>query len=206
MSARSVFTIIENAAGDGLPLLGRAIDDANAGNHVPVLGAKNDAGNYRLIPLQSAGVAPGTDLLPVAGFRDNSGNLFLPQLDANNKLPVSLDDPGTIIDGYAKNATPTADAANDVLTLALNNSETYNSIKAILSCNNDCEWEIVHNDNGSETVIAGGLNGPGQVNAPCEFPGIEFTSGATGTQELIFRATPDKSRPVIATASVLEKA
>ncbi len=74
---REVFTILEDdSTAEGVKLPARAEGDTSGGNHAPVMAAKDDAGNYKLIELKAQGAAAGTeDAVVVLGAVDSSGNL-----------------------------------------------------------------------------------------------------------------------------------
>lgn len=74
---REVFTILEDdGTGEGVKLPARAEGVAAAGNHAPVMAAKDDAGNYKLIEMKAAGAAAGSeDAVVGLNAVDSAGNL-----------------------------------------------------------------------------------------------------------------------------------
>jgi len=74
--------------------------------------------------------------------------------------------------------------ANIVLTA----SKVYTAPQILVSCRRDALFQLIWNDNGAETIHAEVVVGSGQYTFSELFSGIEFTAGATGTQELKIKA------------------
>jgi len=126
-------------------------------------------------------------------FKDSSGNVILPALNAAGQLPVTVEasmicinDSGTIL-GVLNTAT-------DVVTLALALTKTYRALELTASATFLTLWTVVRIDDvggtPAETEIWRGLTGPGQFALPIKLHCAEFnTIGGTGTQNLVLRGT-----------------
>lgn len=211
---RESFTTLEGSSGEGLALrsvqegeavaskngsIGFAFKDGSGnavaapvksagdapGQAVPTLSAVDNAGNLTEIPVKQAGQAPG-DAVPGLAFRDSSGNLVQPQLNSAGQLPVSLDSAGNSL--YARGTAVGNLSQVTVATLALTTSTTYEDLQFIVSCFRDAIFQIIWNDDGSETILAEALCGPGQFTVNALLKHVEFTSGASGTQQLLVKA------------------
>ena len=140
------------------------------------------------------GDAPSTDLGALGfSFKDSSGNVVLPQLNADGSIGVSFD-VGTCIDGTAQVADTTA-SMTDVVTLVLALTKNYAKAEFSVSSTKTTVWELVHIDDvgGSPTetklIDSAIITGPGQFCAKVKFDCVAFTTiGGTGTQNLVLRA------------------
>lgn len=145
------------------------------------------------------------NVLPAYVFKDSSGQAVLPSLDASGNLKVAEQGAGaTVVSGGTTllEASVTPNADNDVLTLTLVASTTYMNIDFDVASSSTTKWEVVQNDNASETVLATFLTGSGQQSYAIKQGKREFTTGATGAQELIIRAVPKKDNDLHASGSV----
>jgi hypothetical protein len=115
-------------------------------------------------------------------FKDVDGNVVLPQLNAQGQVPVTMEQVGNNLYARGENAG----SATEVLlaTIALATSKTYEDIFLQVSCFRDTEFRLTWNNNGVETELAAALVGPGSLTFGQLLEGVEFTSGATGTQQL----------------------
>lgn len=139
------------------------------------------------------------------GFKDSSGNLVLPTLTSDGKLPVSTQSPGTCKSVAAKNTGSLTRVA--VGTITLTATKTYSEIAFDVACSRTTLFELIHNNDGSEVELGYGMVGPGQFSHNFYEPCKEFVAGATGTQELIIYGTNiDKASNMYASVSCLEKA
>lgn len=149
----------------------------------------DDTGSAVAMDAVQSGDAPSTQngILSFS-FRDSSGNIVLPQLDAAGKLPVTFD-AGSCLFDYSKQTPAGVGSGNsvDMATLTLATSSTYKNIEYDASCFRDSVIQIVQNDNAVETVLWEGLVGSGQVHIANIIKCLEVTTGAIGTQELILR-------------------
>jgi len=140
-------------------------------------------------------------------FKDSSGNVILPQLDINGKLPFSSDAPGTCKSAVGSVTVAALATEEAVATITLTASAVHTNMKANVSSTQPCKWRMEHNDSGTPTVIDHGISGSGQYTIKME-PGCDFTAGGIGTQELkIFvEQLRGKLSDAHASVSVLEKA
>lgn len=123
-------------------------------------------------------------------FKDASGNVVLPTLTADGKLPVSSDATGVCYYAngeLAAGSLTLADITNAVATLVLEKS--YSKIGAFASCLQASLFQIVHVDDAAgtpvETVLGEFIVGPGQYSFQAALECfILSTVGNTGTQEL----------------------
>ena len=123
-------------------------------------------------------------------FKDSSGNVVLPQLSADGKVPVTSDATGTCYYAngeLAAGSLTLADITNANATLVLEKS--YSKIGAIGSCLHASLFQIVHVDDAAgtpvETVLGEFIVGPGAYSFCCELECfILSTVGNTGQQDL----------------------
>lgn len=121
----------------------------------------------------------------VLAFKNAIGNLTLPQLDAAGRLPVTFEG----FSGFSKSAVGELAAGSATMVditgaeIILDNSKTYGSIRANLSCSRDVLFNIVSMDNGTPTII-----GRIRLNKESTFEWIAgsqlVTTGASGPQSL----------------------
>lgn len=156
---------------------------------------------------KSEGNAPGQGLVGFS-FKDSSGNLILPQLNSDGTIPVKSDAPGTPLrdSGVATPGALNTDVS--VVTITLTASETYKLKKAGGSSFKSCVWRVEHNNNGTPDELARWVTGAGGYAEITECDCIEFTAGATGTQELkiIAQQTSGKLSDMHAFACILDLA
>lgn len=155
---------------------------------------------------QAGDAAAGKRGLTSFGFRDSSGNLVLPQLTATGKIAVDTgSSTGTCKKAFAKNATGSLTEVV-LATIPLTVSKIYAEIATQVSCTRTSVFRLVHNDNGVENELAVQVVGAGQFSHDFYQPCLEFTAGATGTQELkIFGINLDKISQLSSTLSCLER-
>lgn len=184
---RASFPSLENASG-----IGEALRTVQEGESVAskngALGFshKDLSGNAIAAPVRNDGEANGPGV-PGFAFQDSSGNLTRPQLNSAGQLPVTLS-----ATGNGKKARGELLAGSGTLvtiaTLTLATSKTYDQLNFIVSCFRDALFQVIWNDDGAETVLADALCGPGQFTFHGALPDAEFTSGASGTQQLLIKA------------------
>lgn len=165
-----------------------------------------DASNVGSVPAksQAGDSATGKVGMTVFGFRDSSGNLVLPQLNASGQVPVSLAAAGTCLSATGNNTGSLTEVT--VATITLTASESYAEIEAAVSCSRAAKFSIVQHDNGADTVLGVVLTGPGQFTVAFKLDCLEFTAGGTGTQELRIRALNlDKAATMYATVACMQK-
>lgn len=160
------------------------VSGAAPADNVPTLPAVDTAGNLIHTPVKVAGDAPG-NAVPALSFIDSTGDLTYPQLNAAGAVPVSFD-VGT--DLFARGTAVGNLSTVTVATITLATATVYQGIEAVVSCFRDALFQVIWNDDGSETILAEALCGPGSLTASIIIEKLEFTSGATGTQELLVKA------------------
>lgn len=155
---------------------------------------------------QSGDSASGKSGITAFAFKDSSGNLVLPQLTAAGKLAVdSGASTGTCKKAFGKNAAGSLTEVT-IATITLTASKVYAEIASTVSCTRTSVFRLIHNDNGAETELAVQIVGAGQFSHDFYQPCLEFTAGATGTQELkILAINLDKASQLSGTVSCLER-
>ena len=126
-------------------------------------------------------------VLPV---KDDSGNLqYIPMVDGK----VSVTFQGGDISNLSDRGEHAGDNSTyqDIATIVLQNDTVYEKLGWVLSCFRDAHFEIVFIDDvggtPTETVLADILCGPGDYTDSNELIEVTFTSGSTGTQNLVVR-------------------
>ncbi len=139
-------------------------------------------------------------------FKDSSGNVILPSLDSNGKLPVSSDAPGTCRSAVGSITVAALATEEAVATITLTASADHTNMKANVSSTQPCKWRMEHNDNGTPMVLDHGISGSGQYTIQMS-PSCDFSAG-TGVQELkiYVEQLRGKLSDAHASVSVLEKA
>ena len=159
---REVFTILEDGLGEGVALDAKSEGDASGGlNGIPTL-----------------------------AFKDSAGNLVRPQLNASGALVV---DTGGVA-GTAQSASASVTIAalateQDVAAVTVGNSESISASMAMGGAFQPCVWVLYHDDNSTLNELARFVTGPGDFQHSMCMDNVNFTSGATGTQRLVLRAT-----------------
>jgi hypothetical protein len=171
---RESFPTLEDATGVGAPLSKSQEGDAASGK------------------VGSVGFA----------FKDSSGNLILPQLDAAGKVPV------TFTAGTPKRARGTASGSLTqvtVATLTLTTSLSYSDISVMVACRRGANFEISWNDNGTPTILGNIIVDSGQYSFDMFLENLQVTAGATGTQQILVKALNfDKASDFYATIVAVE--
>jgi len=116
--------------------------------------------------------------------KDASGNEAKIPLTADGRVPVSQDAAGTVIKGFGRHTLTALDAFEDVVTLSLTAGEDYICSEFIVSHPFPCEWKIIHNDDGTPVELASVDTGSGNLAMDVQPKSLNFTAGASGTQEL----------------------
>lgn len=120
-------------------------------------------------------------------FKDSTGKVILPQLDAMGAIPVSTASAGT--KKRARGSVAGGATAQTVATIALTATKVYNTLSALVSCRRGCLFQVILNDNGTPTVLAEMIVDAGQYTFDYSDPYEFFTAGATGTQQLLLKGT-----------------
>lgn len=186
---RASFPSLEDAGGIGQALRQVQEGESVASKNGSLAWAfKDGSGNAIAAPVRTIGdAAAGLPVLPAAAFRDSAGNLVFPQLNSANQLPVTFAATGNGKKGRGELLAGSGTLVT-IATITLANSKTYDNLAYIVSCFRDALFQVIWNDDGAETVLADALCGPGQFTFHGTLPDAEFTTGATGTQELLIKA------------------
>jgi len=125
-------------------------------------------------------------------YKDNAGNVVLPQLNPEGAIPVTMD-AGTCIRGYGEDLDGDNTAHVDLVTIPLTVDKLYSKLSSIGSCFRDTEFEIIMIEDVGvtdvETKLGEYLCGPGQFTTKWNLECDNFnTNSLTGTIELRLRA------------------
>lgn len=126
-------------------------------------------------------------------FKDASGNVILPALDATGALPVSQAAGGVCKSDYGTNVGSTS--AQDIATLdesVISVTEVYDRFEILVSSLRTALWQVVYIDdaNGTpaETPLFSVHTGPGAFHMCCKLECLELdTTGGTGDQNIVLR-------------------
>lgn len=127
-------------------------------------------------------------------FRDSSGNVTMPQLTADGKLPVDTEaSGGTCRHGKGEHAGSTSIVDVTSATVTISGGVAANKIHAICSCLHASLFQVVYVDDADavpvETILAEGIAGPGQftidIGTDCLSQDV---SGGTGAQKIKVKA------------------
>lgn len=151
----------------------------------PVLEDVGTGAGAALAKVQQGDAGAAKNGLIGFAFKDASGNVILPQLDAAGRIKVTSDVGATLVDA-AKVAGSATEVEVAKITLTVN--KVYTEISAHASCFRDAAFRIYHNDDGAETDLGFILCGPGDFTGEMLPMGLEVTAGATGTQEIVIKA------------------
>ncbi len=151
-----------------------------------------------------SGVAPSTRNGIIGfSFKDASGNVVLPQLNSEGKIPVTMEGAGvpkSANDLVAGSLTETL-----VCEVALATSKTYGRIKASGSCFRETIYRLIALDDVTENDLGMFIVGPGEFSFDLSLGETEFASGASGTQKLQLKAINlQKVSDIIGQISCLE--
>lgn len=119
-------------------------------------------------------------------FKDSSGNVVLPALDAMGRLPVSSASPGTPLRAHGGVAGGTT--YQTIATIALTATKVYNTISALIACRRGALFQIVQIDDVTTTVLYEMILDAGQFTFQLSDVDELCIAGATGTQSLILKA------------------
>lgn len=128
-------------------------------------------------------------------FKDSSGNVILPSLTTEGKIPVDTEGlGGTCLYEVGEDSAPVVDTASDLATITATLGKSYDNIMIMGCCLRDALFELVHIDDvgvtDTETSLGKFLVGPGQFSFCCESPCKFYdTTGGTGVQNFVLRGT-----------------
>lgn len=141
-------------------------------------------------------------------FKDNSGNVILPTLTADGRLPVSQNAAGTCLSGNDKVVGSATEV--QVLEISLAAGETYKELDITVSCFRDAIFRIAHvNDPAgtpTETDLGEVLVGPGSFTQHLNHKCMEFVAGATDPVLRIYGQNLNSLSDMRAIASLLQVA
>lgn len=125
-------------------------------------------------------------------FKDAGGNVVLPTLDAEGKLPVTSDNAGIPHDAHGEALAGSATFV-DLITEVLDLSKTYNSFNYQVSCLRAAHFQLVYIDDvgvtDTEMVICDIILASGQYTFQSMAPRrVLDTTAGTGVQNLVLRA------------------
>lgn len=179
----------ESAEGDAASgvdgSIGFAYKDSSGNLVLPSLDA---AGNIQVLvdhQDQEGDAASGKEGLVAFAFKDSSGNLALPELDASGNIQVTFTDNACLKSPAGELAAGSATIAavtNAEITLAA--STSYKEIGFVVSSRRDSLFQIIQQDDATDTVLAEMIVGAGQYTVVGELHCLTITTGATGTQKL----------------------
>jgi hypothetical protein len=141
-------------------------------------------------------VAAGQEGLIGFSFKDSSGNVVLPSLDAQGRLPVVTDAvAGTCHNEYGELAAGSVGTFVDLTeeggaSITLTVGKTYTNLGITVSATRTSVYKLIYvDDDGgggeTETILGTWIVGPGAFTQCCELNCRELdTTGGTGTQTL----------------------
>lgn len=151
---------------------------------------KDAAGNVVGLTGLQIGEAIGTKVAAlVAGYQDQSGNAAVPTLNADGSIAVSFDSGICKTSPFGSQAGTTTLTALTGVEITLTASKVYSKLEGVVSAMSESCFQIIHDDDGTETVLAEFQTGPGQYTVDVSQACIMFTAGATGTQKLLVKAS-----------------
>lgn len=121
-------------------------------------------------------------------YKDSDGNVVLPTLTPEGKVPVDLEGAGVSKAGSSNGPVAGSLTVVTVAEVSLTANKTHGKIKATGSCFREAIFDLIQLDNLTETIIGSFLIGPGQFSFTWEGGSKEIVSGGTGTQKLILKA------------------
>lgn len=185
---RELFNILSDGSDEGIEYKGKAPGAARSTDEqAPVLSAVDGSSNLQNIPYRSVGNAD-SDGIPGFSFKDSSGNLIRPSLNADGTVPVSFD-VGTANSNSAASTIATLNTEQDVVAITLAVNDVVKANMAMGSAFQPMLWVLYHDNNATLNELARFVTGPGDFSHTANLDNIEFTAGGTGTQRLVLRAT-----------------
>lgn len=133
--------------------------------------------------------AAGKEGLVAFAFKDSTGDLVLPQLDASGNIKVTFTDNTCLKSPAGELAAGSATiAAVTGAEITLSASTSYDNIGFVFSSRRDSLFQLVQQDDATDTVIAEFIVGAGQYTIVGELHCLKITTGGTGTQKLKVKA------------------
>lgn len=124
-------------------------------------------------------------------FKDNAGNVVLPQLDASGRIPVTPAAQGPKLSD-STSGTGSVGSPVDVITLVATINEVYAVSTMTGSCARPCLWTLVGIDDvgGADTETALGRFYTGSGDFTHTLSGedcLGWAAGASGVQNIVLR-------------------
>jgi len=157
---RESFPVLEGASQEGLAL--RAIQEGDA-------------------PTSKNGILG-------FAFTDSAGNVILPQLTAEGKVPVDFEGAGVSKSATSNGVVAGALTNTLICEVSLTASKTYGKVSARGACFREAIFQLIQVNDVTETILDEFIVGPGQFSYLCDLGQTEFISGATGAQKLQLKA------------------
>jgi hypothetical protein len=202
---RESFPTLQDATTqEGKSLIARQEGDAAAAQNGSIgFAYKDSSGNVILPQLDASGNVPviidhldqegdaaaGKEGLVAFAFKDSTGDLVLPQLTVGGQIQVA------VTEGLCYKS-PAGELAAGSATLVivtgaeitLSTSTTYAGIGFVLSSRRDSLFQIIQQDDATDTILAEFIVGPGQYTVNGELHCLKITTGGSGTQKLKVKA------------------
>jgi hypothetical protein len=153
------------------------------------------------------GVAPSTRRGSIGfAFKDSSGNVVLPQLDSEGKLPVTSEGAGIEVAANGELAAGSLSMADITgATLTLTADAEYNNLQFVVSSFRESVFHLVQIDDATTTILARVRVGPGQYTFLWNGGKRKIVAGSTGTQTLKIQGQNlDKASAMSADLSAVE--
>ena len=117
-------------------------------------------------------------------FKDNSGNVILPQLTADGRISVSGESPGTPLDDFGQATPVSLNTDLTVATITLTVSTVYQIRFIAGDSGQPSIWRLEQTDDATQTDIFYFRTGVGAPQSNFVTDCLVITAGASGTQEL----------------------
>lgn len=209
---REVFTILEDdTSAAGVKLPARAVGTAAAGNHMPVLAGQEQGGTYTLIKQAAEGETIAGDETPVLPCKDSTGKWAHIPLNGDGEVIVSLEGGGSRKRNHAT-IVGVIGSFVELASITLAATTDYEAPMIVVSASHPTLWELVSVDDYGvtdvTTVLSSFLTGAGQYSLCCKLENFEFSSAATGVQNLHIRGKQLRGdvTDLHSTLTVIEKA
>lgn len=121
-------------------------------------------------------------------FKTHDGKVVLPTLTSEGKISVDMDGAGVPVSQSSEGPIAGSLTTATVCEIALVANKTYAKIKATGSCFRETIFDIVFQNDATETIIGSLLVGPGKFTEMWDGGATEIQAGAAGTQKLILKA------------------
>lgn len=182
---RELFRVLKDASGDGegLDVAQDGSAATNSKNGLVAVTAIDQSNNGALIQIQSEGAGVPVANQSVMTVKDSSGNLQYITTNADGRIPVTSELPGT---PFQDNSIAAAVKGTDVDTavLSLNTDETYDDIKVVASSAKPVLWRVKTINDATTDELLSFITGPGAYHFNWCFKNYQFDTGSSGTQEI----------------------